>query len=797
MRKIRSAACLLLLLLLVSGCEVKQFADLPLIGKFFSAEAPVATTSPVKVDEHKDEQAGDQGKINKFKNLAELKDFLARGAVANAGFGSMRALSAVDSAGLAAPMAAEKSAADNDAGAPADDYSKTNNQVEGVDEPDIIKTDGEYIYAVAGDQLFIVKAAPAETMEVLSRIDLKQAPQDIFLSGDRLIAFGADYNFTPLAGGGPTGETKSGQGVSSSAGAAKVAAPTAIGSRFMPIRRTAATFFRTYDLADKKNPRLARDLAFEGDYTDARLIGDYIYFITSQYVYGNDNFILPRIFEKGLPLTEENPSIYYFDLPYRSHNLVRVSAISVKDDASEPASESYLLENSQNIFVSEKNLYITYTKYLNEEQLVMGVAKELTLSRLPAEEQAKIAKIESSEDFVLSPDEKIYKVNGIIESFIRSLPQSDQEQAAKDLESAVKQRYQTMAKELEKTVIHKIAIDAGKLTYSGEGEVSGTVLNQFSMDEQGDYFRVATTRSQNWSQYSSEQDNQPYSNLFVLDKDLKTVGRLESMAKGERIYSARFMGNRAYLVTFKQTDPLFAIDLSEPASPKILGELKMPGFSSYLHPYDENTLIGLGHDTEENQWGGTVTTGLKLALFDVADTNAPKELASFQIGGRGSESEALTEHHSFLFAKDKNLLVVPASIREGGGNFDWGKFVFSGALVFDLAGKKINLRGKIDHSDGGQSGVSENWYGYNFYDNTVRRSLYIKDTLYTMSNKYLRANKLSDLAAVKTIRLENRPQVEPQPTPTPLPEPLPAPIGPTSTEAISAPAAGATGGLKR
>jgi uncharacterized secreted protein with C-terminal beta-propeller domain len=307
------------------------------------------------------------------------------------------------------------------------------------------------------------------------------------------------------------------------------------------------------------------------------------------------------------------------------------------------------------------------------------------------------------------------------------------------------------------------------------------------MDESDGYFRIATTRNQSWSSFAPEGDNQSYNNVYVLDSDLKTVGQLENLAKGERLYSARFMGKRAYLVTFKQTDPLFTIDLSEPTNPKVLGELKIPGFSNYLHPYDENTLIGLGHDTEENQWGGTVTAGLKIALFDVADVGAPKVLDEYLIGGRGSDSEALNDHHAFLFSKEKNLLVIPATVREGGKGFDWGKFVFSGALVFDLSDKKFNLKGKIDHSDGGKAGVSEDWYGYNFYDNTVRRSLYINDALYTFSSKYLKANNIADLKEVKTLKFATTPEVIPMPLPTPVPMPLERQKEPASTTASPQP----------
>jgi uncharacterized secreted protein with C-terminal beta-propeller domain len=803
------AACFGLLALFTSGCAIK---DLPLIGKLFPgappAVQPATSTEPTAgVSEQIAEKLSGKSPIKKFSNLSELKDFLARSQSAGAatfGTGMMRS--------LAAPMAAEKSIALGDSavgsangnsvqvsqeiggGGAKPDYSKTNTQVEGVDEADIIKTDGKNIYLVSGSILYIVSAQPAESMEILSKIDLKSVPQDIYLDGDRLAVFGADYNFQPLAAGGsePASGTSGGSVSGSEPGGAGISSKTV--GRMMPIRRQAeATFFKVYDLTDPKNPVLSRDLAFDGSYTNSRLIGDHVYFLTSTYSYNYDNFMMPLIYSKGTALPEENPAVYYFDLPYNSQNFVRVSSINLKNADEAPATETYLLESAQNIFMSANNLYITYTKYVSEEELVMAVAKDLMLSRLPSEDQAKIAKIEATDDYILTLSEKLYKINSIIERYVRTLPPEGQAQTAKDLEAAIKQKYQDISKELEKTVIHKIAVADGKLEYKGEGEVTGSVLNQFSMDESDGYFRIATTKNQSWSNFAPEGDNLSYNNVYVLDGGLKTVGRLENLAKGERIYSARFMGKRAYLVTFKQTDPLFTIDLSDPANPKVLGELKIPGFSNYLHPYDENTLIGLGHDTEENQWGGTVTAGLKVALFDVADVGAPKVLDEYLIGGRGSDSEALNDHHAFLFSKEKNLLVIPATIREGGKGFDWGKFVFSGALVFDLSDKKFNLKGKIDHSDGGRAGVSEDWYGYNFYDNTVRRSLYINDALYTFSSKYLKANKLADLSESKKLQLATTPEIIPMPVPTPMPliepeqAPAPAKVEPQTDAAPNEP----------
>jgi uncharacterized secreted protein with C-terminal beta-propeller domain len=156
------------------------------------------------------------------------------------------------------------------------------------------------------------------------------------------------------------------------------------------------------------------------------------------------------------------------------------------------------------------------------------------------------------------------------------------------------------------------------MEYDASGRVSGSVLNRYSMDEYEGYFRIATTTG--WGTSSLNR-------VYVLDGTLSVAGALENLAQGERIYSARFMGNRCYLVTFRQVDPFFVIDLSDPSQPKLLGELKITGYSDYLHPYDENHIIGIGKETDAGLY-----QGLKISLFDVSDVSNPKEIAKYEIG---------------------------------------------------------------------------------------------------------------------------------------------------------------------
>jgi len=680
------------------------------------------------------EKTKEQSKIQKFNNKEEMVKFLKT----NSNSGSSRYRSnemwggvddviedsSVDS--FSAPMTKMiasngEMALGNSLGS--DDFSETNNQVEGVDEADIIKTDGKYVFALIKNSLYIIDAYPADTAKVLSIIKFKSRPKDLFIKDDYLIVFGRDnnvYNIEPY-------------------------------SRFK--RHSSFTFLKVFDVSDPINPKQKKDWNFEGNYFNSRLIGNDLYFITSNYQYYIDNEpIMPRILEGGEELARVNTDLYYFNIPYNRYNFTSVKSIDLSDLDKKIKEEVYLLPGEESMYVSENNIYLTYTTYLNEEEIVTEIAKELTMPLLSIENQNKINKISSSEDYILSKREKTSKIMIIIEAYFRGLPEEESNKLEKELEEKIKKRYQEIVDELEKTVIHRIAISNGKLKYTNYGEVSGRVLNQFSMDEYNGNFRIATTKSRNWSSYSKETES--YSNVYVLGKDMGVIGSIKGLAKGERIYSARFMGDRAYVVTFKQIDPLFVIDLANPKKPKVLGKLKIPGFSNYLQPYSENLLIGLGKDAGENEWGGVSTNGIKLSLFDVADVKNPKEVDNYIIGDSGSDSIALRDHKAVLFSREKNLLVIPAVLREKSNERYGSKMSFSGALVFDVNERGFKLRAKVDHSNGGESAPEDYWGGYRYYDNTVKRSLYIDNALYTLSNNFLNINALSDLKEIKSLKLE-------------------------------------------
>jgi inhibitor of cysteine peptidase len=533
----------------------------------------------------------------------------------------------------------------------ASDYSPTNIQVAGVDEADIVKTDGEYIYLVSGQKVIIVKAYPPEQAQVLSEIKLEGIAIGIFVNGDRLVVFEEE---TPYYGDvrlGPTGEF------------------------YMPsiaYYTSPKTYIKVYDVSDRENPRLQREISADGQYVSSRMIGDYAYVVINEPVYGEDDEpSLPRIYsggsEKEIPATD----IYCCNVSDYYYMYTTIMAINTQNDDQKATYATMLLGASSNLYVSLDNIYLTFP--------VWGGA-----------------------------------VGGS-----------------------------------QRTSVHRIHIAGNNMTYVASGEAPGMVLNQFSMDEYDGYFRVATTT------YGQTTQN----NVYILDMDLNITGSLENLAPGETIYSARFMGERGYLVTFKQVDPLFVIDLKDPYDPEVLGYLKVTGYSDYLHPYDETHIIGIGKETTdagEFAW----YQGVKISLFDVTDVSNPREISKVEIGDRGTDSPVLWDHKAFLFDKSRNLLVMPILVAEvdqseypqGVPSWAYGEPVWQGAYAFDVSlDQGIQLKGRITHIESPADLEQDYYYSYSAF--SVERSLYIDDVLYTISDAKIKMNNLENLDYINEVQL--------------------------------------------
>ncbi|KYK26243.1 hypothetical protein AYK26_05540 [Euryarchaeota archaeon SM23-78] len=588
------------------------------------------------------------------------------------------------------------------------DYSETNIQVEGVDEADILKTDGNYIYTITGKTLFIIKAYPGEDAEIVSTLEFDNRPASLFVNGDYMAVFGnyhdldffKEIDFTPRQG---------------------------------------MTFFNIYDISDRDDLELVKEYKFEGNYFQARMIGDYVYFITTTGPEYRRIYPTPVVIEDVVVRTVPVRDIYYYPIPYDSTQFANIHAIEITDPDEDVSSKTVAVEGSQNMYMSKNNIYITYTKYINEWDLRREIIIDLMEDELTEADKELIEKIKITDNDVLSQSEKENKIFQIIQTYINYMDQDERDDFEDKVEEELKEKLEEYDY-MEYTVIHKISVDKDDISIGADGKVPGKIINQFSMDEYEDVFRIATTVSGRWWSTLKER-TESTNNIYTLDSDLDVMDEFKGLAEGEQIYSTRFMGDRLYMVTFRQVDPFFVIDLSNPNKIKELGKLKIPGFSRYLHPYDEDTIIGIGRDATETGR----TRGLKISLFDVSDVENPEEIAKFVTEERYAQSTAEYEHKAFLFSKEKELLVIPVY----SADYRWdeeGSQGYNGAMVFEITRNDIDLRGIIDHSMAA---------GKYYYGPLVERSLYIEELLYTKSPTLLRINELDDLKSVKNIELKS------------------------------------------
>ncbi len=689
--------------------------------------------------------------LKSFSSYEELKEFLKKNNdESNYGLYAGSEGFAMRTEQAAAPSMAKTGS--DDGNSRSSDYSTTNNQVEGVDEADIVKNDGKYIYVVSGNygtnKVVIVDAYPADEMKIVKEIDLNRTISQIFLNDDKLIIFSQGYEEVEIDGDVMPVEGDSGIG---STERKMAASDSAIG--IWPGPRNYGrqkTYIDVFDVRDKNDIELENSYSVSGNYRDARMIGTYVYLISNEYA--NYNYPMPMYEINGVRSEMPIKSIYYFDYA-GEYTFTTVSALDLEKGDFE--SKVYLMDSGGSVYVSEDNIYLTYQKYIDYNTRMDMMINDGILPILPENEREKA-------DKVLESDKEIYdKYNSIYQiavDYSESLKGKERSEFDEKLRDSIQEVESEISITYMKTVINKINIDEDNIEYEGKGEVNGNVLNQFSMDENERYFRIATTSGEQWQGTSKN-------NLYVLDKDLEIVGKLEGLAKGETIYSVRFIGERAYMVTFKSVDPFFVIDLSEPAEPKVLGYLKIPGFSNYLHPYDENHIIGIGKDVNESIDADkvhseeaiyyTAVRGVKISLFDVSDFEHPKETAKFVIGDRGTDSSALYDHKAFLFNKEKNLIVLPISLYEldqskfGSGKmpeYVYPELVWQGAYVLNINEDEISLRGRATH----QKVDPKNYTGWG-YD--VQRSLYMGDVLYTISQVKIKANDLDSVKDINEVKL--------------------------------------------
>jgi len=589
------------------------------------------------------------------------------------------------------------------------DYSETNIQVAGVDEPDIVKTDGLYLYIVSNNKVIIVKAFPAEEADIISEIIFNDTLtiENLFISNKRLVVFAQTYHQPILM--------KTEMMVDEDSSFDWYSSPD--------------TYIKIYDLENIAEPAMIKEIVVGGSFSAARLIGDYIYVITTQYSYDvgyyldEDEYVIPRLLVDDEVNEVALSDIFYVDLPEKSNTVTNILSVNIHDESEEIQEKIFLLGNGQTLYVSKNNIYVTYSTQYYDYDFLYEILDEMLIPILPEEitSQLEIVKTLTLEDY-----QKETITQWILQNYVSTMDQETLNNIA-----------QQVSKRTERTIIHRISISNGQIEYIAQGDVPGFVNNQFSLSEYNQNLRISTTL-QGWMLRGYFSNIESQNNVYILDMNLDIVGSVEDLASGEQIYATRFIGDTCYLVTYRQIDPFFVIDLSDPTNPEVLGELKIPGFSTYLHPYDDNHIIGIGRNG----------SNVKISLFDVTDTSNPLELSNYEIINSNnewgwSESTALYEHKAFLFDKEKNLLVIPAGI-----------YYKQSAYVFDVSVEQgIVFRDNISHDCEEAEQQNDKWYYYYDCGNSIKRTLYIDDVLYTISDNMVKMNELESLTVKNSVIL--------------------------------------------
>lgn len=495
-----------------------------------------------------------------------------------------------------------------------DPFSTTNIQVAGVDEADVVKTDGMNIYTYS-QQSHEVRIVRMSDMRLEKTIALPDSFSSIemYISWSKLVLIGHKY---------------------ASSGAYYLY------RYYTPENKTIVA---VYDIISPENPKLERYNQIDGEYRDSRLIGSTLYFLSTNtlrlppiYMTADtklDNGEYANIVEKlqkNFALKNVVPQIKESRMSSSTGKYLQ----SIRSSVASCSDITFVLPDTETMkhidfspsFVSLSSFDITNPAMKMKSQLLFGDVGQIHMSQKSLYIASSITQNSVETDATCPAGARCAPWNYSYES---------------------------------STLIHRYALENGGLKYIYTTKIAGSPMNQYSMDEDtSGNFRLVTQKY-SWS----SGVNKNASKLSIINPSGKMIGSLANIAPGENFQSARFIANRLYLVTFEQIDPLFVIDLSDPTTPKVLGELKMPWYSTYLHPYDADRLIGIGYDTFTNKYGGVQNSGLKIDLYNVKDVKNPKQEGSLTLGDNGSSSEVLTNPRAFVWYKEKNLLLMPAQIQ--------------------------------------------------------------------------------------------------------------------------------------
>lgn len=647
------------------------------------------------VSNQKDEEGGPSEsevtskEIKRFASSDDFKRFLEKGEAASVGSsqGISRNLSGqeIDMDGEASPT----TNGDSEDGGQEKRVSGTNVQVEGIDEPDIVKSDGTYIYSsqtnyyyYTDDLLFeesttsskaeempvepdenpeiaprqpqqktnIVKATPPDELKKTKSID---KTGDLLLHNDMLFIFG--YND-----------------------------------------------ISSYNVEDPSNPKADWTYQIEENNTvvDARLYKDKIYLVIKSQIQRSQPCPVALLSTNKDTISMPCTDIYYPNVAVDTDVTYSVLILDPTNGNIDKKVSFIGTSDFSIMYMSENSIYVTYTYFKEFLPFIVDFINEKAQDLISDEIRGKINDVMK---YDISTQAKMTEIEVILDTYLNSLPVDEQSRIENEMSTRMEAYYKEHVRELEKTGIVKIANET--LDISKNGTVPGRPLNQFSLDEYEGSLRIATTSGGSmWSSQGSVND------VYVLNESLEETGSITNMGIDERIYSVRFIGDKGYVVTFKITDPFYVLDLTDPTNPKKEGELKIPGYSSYLHPVTKDKILGVGM---ENQ-------NVKLSLFDVSDPKNPTEVSKYQL--EEYWTDVAETHHAFLLDLKHGVFFIPAGDK---------------GYIFSFQNDTLEVKKKIS-------------------DIQAKRALYIDDYLYIVGEDKIVVLDETNWTQVNSLSLEEK-----------------------------------------
>ena len=627
----------------------------------------------------------------RFDDCGSFLDHVKTEALARVGpygFGSGGSYLVRDVAEAAAAEAEAAAEAADDAGAArvaGVDYSTTNVQEAGVDEPDIVKTDGRRIVAVSGDVLYHIDVSAGDPA-VTATYDLwpwtnsfgggwRRPDSTLFLRGDTALLMMSGDSYIP----GITHEPK--------------------------------TQVVQFDLSEPSVLRVERSLSIDGRLVSARLVGDRASLVVSSESRIDREFVYPASrFESALS------------------RAARANRNAIRESTLEHWVPGYELKVRDSGGV-RGTLVDCSTTFAPQEFSGFGLLSVLNIDLSEDLRLDAVASLMAGGDTVYASSDRLYVASR------RWIDRNDF-----DLADAGRST----------THIHRFDISGPDgPTYEASGSVNGLLLNQFAMSEHDGYLRVASTNLPVWGWWRADGISE--SRVDVLERDggrLRVVGSVQGLGRGERIFAVRFIGDMGYVVTFRQVDPLYTIDLADPTAPEVRGELKIPGYSAYLHPIGDDLVLGVGQDADDQ---GRLL-GTQVSLFDVSDPAKPTRTHRFTLPRR-SRTEVEFNHRAFLYWPRTGLAVLPVGwwgYKEGSDEWE----SYQGAIALQVGSEGIEQLGTIEHdleADGGEPGF------YRWMHAPIRRSLVIGEELFTLSDAGLKGSDLASLAENSWTRFASPP----------------------------------------